>query len=128
MNETPQDKRFKFTVLVLVLACFLFIPAAFYYGIAGVLTLIFAALALQHFIAVFRSQPDVCWGAGTMIRFRMSRLSRFLVSLWCAYITAHIVIRFLLKMPGSPYYLAGHAAFALLAALTRWMDTGRFRL
>lgn len=128
MNETPKDKRFKITVLVLVFACFLFIPAAFYYGIAGVLTLVFAALALQHFIAVFRPQPDVCWGARTMSRFRMSRLSRFVLSLWLAFITANIVIRFLLKMPGSPYYLAGHAAFALLVALTRWMDTGRFRL
>jgi hypothetical protein len=128
MNETPQDKRFKITVLVLVLACFVFIPTAFYYGIAGVLTLAFAALALEHFIAMFRSQPDVCWGAGTMIRSRMSRLSRFVLSLWFVYITAYIVIRFLLKMPGSPYYLAGHAAFALLVALTRWMDTGRFRL
>ena len=38
MTETPQDKRFKITVLVLVFACFLFIPAAFYYGIAGVLS------------------------------------------------------------------------------------------
>ena len=128
MNETPQDKRFKITVLVLVLACFVFLPAAFYYGIAGVLTLVFAALALQHFIAVFRSQPDVCWGAGTMIRFRMSRLSRFAVGLWCAYIAANIVIRFILKLPGSPYYLAGHAALALVVALTRCMDTGRFRL
>jgi hypothetical protein len=128
MNETPEEKRFKITVLLLVFACFLFIPAAFYYGIAGVLTLVFAALALQHLIAVFRSQPDVCWGAGTMIRFRMSRLSRFVLSLWFVYIMAYIFIRFLLKMPGSPYYLAGHAAFALLVALTRWMDTGRFRL
>ncbi len=128
MNEAPQDKRFRVTVLVVVFACLLFIPAAFYYGIAGVLTLVFAALAFQHFIAVFRSRPDVCWGAGTVIRFRMSRLSRFVLGLWLAYITAYIVIRFLLKMPGSPYYLAGHAAFALLVALTRWMDTGRFRL
>ena len=128
MNETPQDKRFKITMVVFVLACFLFIPAAFYYGIAGVLTLVSAALALQHFIAVFRSQPDVCWGAGTVIRFRMSRLSRFILGLWFVYITACIVIRLLLKMPGSPYYLAGHAAFALLVVLTRWMDTGRFRL
>ena len=97
-------------------------------NIAGVLALVFAALALQHFIAVFRSQPDVCWGAGTVTRFRMSRLSRFVLALWFLYITACIVIRFLLKMPGSPYYLAGHAAFALLVVLTRWADTGRFRL
>jgi len=41
----------------------------------------------------------------------------------CAYVTAPIVIRFLLKIPGSPYYVASHAAFALLVALTRWMDT-----
>jgi hypothetical protein len=63
MNKTTQDKRLKVTVLVLLLACSLFIPAAFSYGIAGVLTLAFAALALQHFAAVFRSRPDVCWGA-----------------------------------------------------------------
>jgi hypothetical protein len=109
-------------------ACFIFLPAVIYYGVFGALALVTAALALQHFIAVFRSRSDVCWGAGTMIRFRMSRLSRFLVGLWFVYITAHIVIRGILKLPGSPYYLAGHAAFALLGALTRWMDTGRFRL
>ena len=129
MNETtPDHRRLKVTLLLIVLACFLFLPAAFYYGIFGVLTLASGALALQHFIAVFRARPDVCWGAGTMLRFRMSRLSRFIVGLWFVYITAHIVIRGILKLPSSPYYLAGHVAFALLVALTRWMDTGRFGL
>lgn len=128
VNASTQDKRLKITLLVVVGACFIFLPAAFYYGIFGVLTLVSAAVALQHFIVVFRSRPDVCWGAGTMVRFRMSRLSSFVVGLWFVYITAHIVIRGVLKLPASPYYLAGHAAFALLVALTRWMDTGRFRL
>src|SRR5690349_9112828 len=105
MNETPQDKRFKITVLILVFACFLLLPAIFYYGIAGVLILAFAALGLQHVIAAFRSRPDVCWGAGTMVRFRMSRLSSFFLGLWLAYIAACIVIRFILKMPtSSPYF------------------------
>ena len=126
MNATTQDKRRKVTLLVIVFACLIFLPTAFYYGIFGVLTLIPAALALQHFVAVFRSRTDVCWGAGTLIRFRMSRLSRFVVGLWLVYITAHVVIRGILRLPGSPYYLAGHAAFALLVALTRWRDTGRF--
>jgi len=128
MNETTRDQRFKVTLLLIVLVCFLFLPAAFYYGIFGVLTLASAALALQHFIAVFCYRPDVCWGAGFTVRFRMSRLSRCVVGLWFVYITAHIIIRGILKLPSSPYYLAGHAAFALLVALTRWMDTGRFRL
>jgi hypothetical protein len=128
MNQTVHENRFKIPAWILVLACLLFLPAVFYYGIAGILTLAFAALALQHFVAVFRSQPDVCWGAGTMTRFRMSRISRFVLALWFAYFAAYIVFRFILKMTGSPYYLVGHAVFMLLVVLTRWMDTGRFRL
>ena len=127
MSSTTQDRRLKVTVLVLILACLLFLPVALYYGIFGVLALASAGLALQHFVTVFRSRTDVCWGAGTMVRFRMSRLSRFILALWFTYITAYIVIRGILKLPGSPYYLAGHAAFALLVAVTRWMDTGRFK-
>lgn len=127
MNETTQNRRLKVTLLVVVFACLIFLPAVFYYGIFGMLTLVFTAVAVQHFIAAFNSRSDGCWGAGTMIRFRMSRLARFIVGLWFAYITAHLVIRGILKMPGSPYYLVGHGAFALLVALTRWMDTGRFR-
>jgi len=55
-----QHHRLKVTLLLIVLARFLFLPAAFYHGIFGVLTLACAALALQHFIAVFRARPDVC--------------------------------------------------------------------
>jgi hypothetical protein len=128
MNDAAQDRRLKVTLLVVLFGCLIFLPAAFYYGIFGVLTLVSAAVAVQHFIAVFRSRPDVCWGAGTMVRFRMSRLARFILGLWFAYFSAHLVVRGILKLPGSPYYLAGHAVFALLVALARWMDTGRFRL
>lgn len=126
MKATTDDRRPRVALLVVVFACLLFLPTAFYYGIFGVLALASAAVALQHFISVFRSRSDVCWGAGTMVRFRMSRFSRFVVGLWFVFITVHLVLRGLLKMPGSAYYLAGHAAFALLVALTRWRDTGRF--
>jgi hypothetical protein len=128
MNATHQDKRLKMAIFLGFTVCGVLFPVAFYFGIFGVLTLIPAALALQHFIAVLRPRSDVCWGAGTMTRFRMSRLSSFVIGLWLAYITAYMVIRIFLKLPGSPYYLAGHAAFASLVALTRWMDTGRFRV
>jgi hypothetical protein len=126
MNATAQDKRLKVALLVAVLACFIFVPVLLYYGIFGVLTLVSGALALQHILAVFRSRSDVCWGAGTMVRFRMSRLSRLILGLWLGYLTAHLLLRGLLKLPGSPYYLVAHAAFALLVAATRWRDTGRF--
>ncbi len=128
MSATNQNKRLMITIFVVLTVCGVLFPVALNFGIFGVFALITAAFALQHFIAVFRPRSDVCWGAGTMVRFRMSRLSSFVVGLWFVYITAHIVFRALLKMPGSPYCLAGHAAFALLVALTRWMDTGRFRL
>ena len=127
-NATHQDKRLRMAVFLGLTVCGVLFPVAFYFGIFGVLTLLPAVLALQHFIAVLRPRSDVCWGAGTMTRFRMSRLSNFVIGLWLAYITAHMVIRIFLKLPGSPYYLIGHAAFALVVALTRWMDTGRFRV
>jgi hypothetical protein len=125
MNATSQDKRAKITLFVVAFACLLLFPVAFYYGVFGALAVISAAAALQHFLPVFRSRPDVCWGAGTMVRFRMSRSSRLVVGLWFVFITVHIILRGVLKMPGSPYYLAGHAAFALVVTLTRWLDRGR---
>src|SRR5689334_5142355 len=120
MNATRQDKRLRMAAFLVLTVCGVLFPVAFYFGIFGVLTIVPAALALQQFIAVLRPRSDACWGAGTMTRFRMSRLSSFVVGLWLAYITAYMVIRVFLKMPGSPYYLAGHAAFALLVALTRF--------
>ena len=126
--NASQDKRLKTTLIIAVIACFIFLPVAFYYGIFGILTFVSAAVALQHFIAVFRSRSraDECWGAGTKVRFRMSRLSRLVIGLWFMFITTHLIMRGLLKLPSSAYYLVGHAAFALLVAVARWMDTGRF--
>jgi hypothetical protein len=124
MNEPSQSKRLKFAVLVI--ACFLFLPAVFYYGIAGALTLVFTAAAVQELVAVFRPSRYVCWGAGTMVRFRMSRISHLVVGLWLTFVAVTIVARFIFKLPGSSYYLAGHGAFMLLVMATRWRDTGRF--
>ena len=126
MNETPQEKRFNITILILVFSCFLFLPSLFFYGIAGLMTLVFAALALQHLIATFRSRSDVCWGAGTMARFQMSRLSRFVLGLWLAYIAFSIARVFILKRrTQSDCYLAGHVLFAAAIMIVRWRDTGR---
>src|SRR3977135_3200310 len=75
MSATHQDKRLRITIFIVLTVCGVLFPVAFNFGIFGVFALITAALALQHFIAVFRPRSDVCWGAGTMVRFRLSRLS-----------------------------------------------------
>jgi hypothetical protein len=49
---------------VLVIACFLFLPAVFYYGIAGALTLVFTAAAVQELVAVFRPIAIRLLGSG----------------------------------------------------------------
>jgi hypothetical protein len=126
MSEASQDRRFKIAGIVLVFACFLFLPVLFYYGIAGALALVFAAAALQQLVALFRPSRYVCWGAGTMVRFRMSRISHLVLGLWLAFVAFTILARFILKLPSSPYFLVGHAGFALLVVAARWRDTGRF--